>query len=136
MTWIVVSLVLLGAFVAYLSLMATVGLIRTRTLTVGQKIIQGAIAWLLPIIGARLVVHFLSEQDIAAIPERWAPNDTVNHFLLSALGVPAREMTRFAGRMIQHEIYESVAEHFSSSSGKTEAGSAGNSSGEAGGSGD
>jgi len=136
MTWIIVFLVLLGVFVAYLSLMATIGLLRTKTLTVGQKLIQGAIAWFLPIIGARLVVHFLSEQDIEAIPQRWAPNDTVNFYLLTALGVPAREMTRFVSHVIQHEIYESIAEHFTSSSSESGAGNASSSSGEAGGSGD
>ena len=136
MTWITIFLVVLGALVVYLSLMATVGVLRTDALTIGQKAAQAAIAWLIPIIGARLVVHLLSEQDIEAIPRRWAPNDTVNYYVLTALGVPAREMTRFAGRVIQNEIYETIAEHLPGSSGDHSPGNTVSSGGDSGGSGD
>ena len=109
MAWVNIIIVVLGAFVIYLSLMATVAILRSDMLTTGQKVAQTAIAWLIPILGARLVIHLLSEQDIEAIPQRWVPNDVINYYVLSALGVPAREMTRFAAHVIENEIYETVA---------------------------
>lgn len=136
MAWIVMFLVLLGAVVGYLSLMATVGILRTDTLTKPQKLAQISIAWLIPIVGARLVVHLLSEQDIEAIPQRWMPNDTMNYYVLSSLGVPAQAMTRFASRVIQNEIYETIAERVSSASSEPASGGTSSSGGDAGGSGD
>jgi uncharacterized membrane protein YgcG len=121
---IVTGLLILGAFVVYLNVMTTVALFRTSNLSVPQKIGQLAVTWLVPIIGARLVVYLLVEHDLAAIPARWAPNDTVNYYVLSALGVPARYLTNIAETAIEQEIYESVSSHFSSgeSSGGSDSG--------------
>ena len=119
--WIVTGLLILGAFVLYLNVMTTVALFRTRNLSVPQKIAQLVVAWLVPIIGARLVVYLLVEHDLAALPARWAPNDTINHYVLTALGVPARYLTNMAETAIEQGIYESVSSHFSS--GESSAGS-------------
>jgi len=75
---------------------------------------QLLIAWLVPIVGARLVMYLLVEHDLEAIPRRLIPNDTVNHYLFTALGVPARHLTRIAKTAIQHEVYDAVSSHFSS----------------------
>ena len=54
-------LLAVGAFVALIVIMAnamaTVALIRTSGLTRFQKIAQGVIVWMLPIVGAFLVLH-------------------------------------------------------------------------------
>jgi hypothetical protein len=58
---VIYVLLAVGAFVALIVIMAnamaTVALIRTSGLTRFQKIAQGVIVWMLPIVGAFLVLH-------------------------------------------------------------------------------
>jgi len=111
--WIVVGLGVLGAFVLYLTLMSTVALYRATTLTKAQKLAQLAIAWFIPILGARLVLHFLVQQDVEAIPDQLFPNETIDHYMRVALGIPARETLKLMKSVVEQQIYETVASHFS-----------------------
>ena len=71
------ALIALGALVAFVvvaaNLMATVALIRTAELTQFQKVAQGIIVWVLPFVGAFLVLHLIGQSDREAIPE-WIPD--------------------------------------------------------------
>jgi hypothetical protein len=60
---------------------APIALYRTKNLKPAQKLAQLFVAWFIPIISARLALHLLAEQehDIAAIPQKWAPNETINY---------------------------------------------------------
>ena len=111
--WIVLGLGVIAVIVLYLNVTTTIAVSRSSNLSGIQKLGQIAVAWLIPILGARLVTHFLVEHDIASIPTRLVSNDTVNHYLLTALGVPARHLTSVAKAAIQQEIYEAVSNQLS-----------------------
>jgi len=98
---IVVTLIaLLIAFVVAGNLYATTFVLRSRTTSQMQKFGQIAIIWLLPIIGSRLIIYLLSEQELQSAPRKLLRSPTANYWALSILGAPARELTGFAIRSI------------------------------------
>ena len=40
------------------------------------------IVWLVPIVGALVVLHLLVESDPDLVRQRWIPNDTINTYVL------------------------------------------------------
>jgi len=95
----------------WLSLIATIALIRTDDLVQFQKIIQGIVVVIIPYIGAVFVLRFLKESDEESIPKRWIPNDTINQYVRELLEIEARKINRAVG----NEILESFSEGYSSS---------------------
>lgn len=59
------------AFIVYLNILASVSIARTLTLSGTQKAGQLAFSWLIPILGAKFVLHLLSESDPDSV--RWIP---------------------------------------------------------------
>ena len=61
----------IAAFIVYLNILASVSLFKSTDLTAFQKISQFIFAWLIPIIGSKLVLNMLSEAE----PEstEWVP---------------------------------------------------------------
>ncbi|MEJ2440504.1 MAG: hypothetical protein P8Z72_12700 [Gammaproteobacteria bacterium] len=59
---------LLALFILYLNVAATIWLVRTDDLNHFQKLGQGMTVWLLPYLGARLVLSLLRETDPASLP--------------------------------------------------------------------
>lgn len=116
MVWIYTLLGVLGVIGLWLAVVATIALHRTEDLDRAQKIGQGIIVWLVPIIGALFVLHLLQNHDQDAIPEKWVPNDTINHYVRDLLGFEARATNRFAKGTIEHEVVETVIETFRESS--------------------
>src|ERR1700720_3551618 len=98
------ALIAIGAFVALIvvvaNLMAIVALIRTSGLTRFQKIAQGVIVWMLPFIGAFLVLHLIGQSDRAAIPE-WMPNPSINRYVFELLGIEGKVAERAAEQVVE-----------------------------------
>jgi len=112
--WIVVLVAALGSFALLLNVLACVALVRAADMPRRQKIAQCIFAWVVPIIGAHLVVHFLSESEPQAIPERWIPNDIINGMLDSALGVTVRQVAHYSESVLEKEVLDVVSGHFTS----------------------
>jgi hypothetical protein len=114
------ALVAVGAFVALVvvvaNLMATVALIRTSGLTRFQKVAQGVIVWMLPFLGAFLVLHLIGQSDRAAIPE-WIPDPAINRYVFELLGIEGKVAERAAEHVVEQAIIDSISEHMSHSSG-------------------
>jgi len=98
---------------ASLDVVATACLVRTAQLTRFQKVSQGVIVWLVPIIGALVVLHLLVEGDPDVVRQRWIPNDTINAYLLQVLGLEARALERVAGQEIEQFAVDAVTGHSS-----------------------
>jgi tellurite resistance protein TehA-like permease len=130
-TWIVVVLSALALFVVLLDVTATIALVRSQDLSRLRKVAQLAVVWLVPIIGAHLVVRFLYESEPRAIPDRWVPNDAINVVLLGALGVTVREVVNLAESAVEQQVIHAVSGHFSSGEGTAvnDLGSAGHNGG-------
>jgi hypothetical protein len=109
-------LIAVGAFVSLAvilaNLMATIALARTCALTRFQKVAQGVLVWLLPFIGAFLVLHLIGQTDKDAIPE-WIPNPEINRYVLEMLGVEGKVAERAAEHVVQTAIIDSISEHMS-----------------------
>ena len=122
------ALVAVGAFVALIvvvaNLMATVALIRTSGLTRFQKIAQGVIVWMLPLVGAFLVLHLIGQSDRAVIPQ-WMPNPAINEYVFQLLGIEGKIEMRAAEHVVEQAIIDSISEHMSHSGGGESAGSDG-----------
>lgn len=116
---IVVLLVIAG-----LDVVATICLLRTEQLSRFQKLAQGAFVWLLPVIGALLVLRLLAESDPDLVRQRWIPNNTVNSYVLQALGVEARVVDRAVGQEIEQFATDALTGHsgYSDSGGGIDAG--------------
>ncbi len=98
-----------------LNVVATASLVRTTQLTAIQKIIQSAVVWLIPLLGARLVLHLLDESDPDVVRHRWIPNDTINAYVFQALNIEAQAIDRAVEQEIEQTIYDSASEHVSHS---------------------
>jgi hypothetical protein len=105
-----------------INLMATVSLYRTRQLSRGQKIAQGAFVWCLPFVGASLVMHLLADGDPDVVHQRLIPNDTVNAYVLQLLGVEARASLDATQSAIEHTIVDALSSHHGSDGGTHSAG--------------
>jgi hypothetical protein len=108
-------LVAVGAFVALVvvaNLMATVALVRTSGLTRFQKVAQGVIVWMLPFLGAFLVLHLIGQSDRAAIPE-WIPDPAINRYVFELLGIEGKVAERAAEHVVEQAIIDSISEHMS-----------------------
>jgi hypothetical protein len=106
--------------------MATVALIRTSSLTRFQKIAQAVIVWVLPIVGAFLVLHLIGQIDRAVVPQ-WLPNPAINAYVFQLLGIEGKVAERAAEHVVEQTIIASISEHMSHDS------SAGDSAGSDGG---
>jgi hypothetical protein len=113
------ALIAVGGFVALivvvLNLMATVSLIRTSSLTRIQKIAQAIIVWMVPFVGALLVLHLIGQSDRAAIPE-WIPDPAINQYVFQLLGIEGKVAERAAEQAVEQTIIHSISEHMSHSS--------------------
>ena len=115
----VVALIVVSA-----NLMATVALIRTSGLTRFQKVAQGAIVWMLPFVGAFVVLHLIGQSDRASIPE-WIPDPAINRYVFELLGIEGKVVQRAAEQAVEQAIIHSISEHMSHSGGGESAGSDG-----------
>jgi hypothetical protein len=61
------------AWLLWLNLMATYAVTFDGALTTFQKAVQLLIVWIVPFIGASLILHFALEHSPTAIPRRWLP---------------------------------------------------------------
>jgi hypothetical protein len=122
------ALIAVGGFVALivvvLNLMATVSLIRTSSLTRFQKIAQAIVVWMVPFVGALLVLHLIGQSDRAAIPE-WIPDPAINQYVFQLLGIEGNVAERAAEQAVEQTIIHSISEHMSHSSGGDSSGSDG-----------
>jgi hypothetical protein len=122
------AFVAVGAFVVLIvvvaNLLATVALIRTSGLTRFQKVAQGVIVWVLPFIGAFLVLHLIGQSDQASIPS-WIPNPAINQYVFQLLGIEGKIEMRAAEHVVEQAIIDSITGHMSDSSGGDSAGSDG-----------
>ena len=116
--------VFVGLVVLLLNLMATVSLIRTSALTRFQKIAQAIIVWLLPFIGAWLVLHLIGQSDQAAIPQ-WIPDPAINRYVFELLGIEGKVAERAAEHVVEQTIIHSISDHMSHHGGGGEAGADG-----------
>jgi hypothetical protein len=116
---VIYALVAVGAFVALIvlaaNLMATVALIRTGALTRFQKVAQCVIVWMLPFVGAFLVLHLIGQSDRDAIPE-WLPDPAINRYVFELLGIEGKVAERAAEHVVETAIINSISEHMSHSS--------------------
>ena len=101
---------LLALVVFSASLVATVSLIRTEQLTRFQKIAQTVIVWVVPIVGAWLVVYLVSQSDRRVVP-RWIPNDTINDYVYQLLGFEGKIALRAAEQELEHAVLDSLSGH-------------------------
>jgi hypothetical protein len=112
------ALIAVGGFVVLivvvLNLMATVSLIRTNGLTRFQKVAQGVIVWMLPFVGAFLVLHLIGQSDRAAIPE-WIPDPAINRYVFDLLGIEGKVAERAAEHVVEQAIIDSISGHISHS---------------------
>ena len=129
-------LIAVGAFLTLMvvlaNLMATMALIRTDSLTRFQKIAQAIIVWMLPFIGAFLLLHLIGQSDRAAIPE-WIPNTAINDYVFQLLGIEGKVAERAAEHVVEQAIIDSISQHMSHSSAGDFAASDGGHGGEGGG---
>jgi hypothetical protein len=107
---LVIALVATG-----LNVVASICLVRTEQLTRFQKIAQGVVVWLVPIVGALVVLHLLVESDPNMVRHRWIPNDTINAQLLQVLGLEARVIDRVAAQEIENFAVDIFTGHASGS---------------------
>jgi hypothetical protein len=111
--------------VVVVNLMASVALVRTSGLTRFQKVAQGVIVWLLPFVGAFLVLHLIGQSDRAAIPQ-WIPDPAINRYVFELLGIEGKAAERAAEHVVEQTIIDSISEHMGHhSSGGESAGSDG-----------
>jgi hypothetical protein len=112
------ALIAVGGFVVLivvvLNLMATVSLIRANGLTRFQKGAQGVIVWMLPFVGAFLVLHLIGQSDRAAIPE-WIPDPAINRYVFDLLGIEGKVAERAAEHVVEQAIIDSISGHISHS---------------------
>lgn len=105
------ALIAVGGFVVLivvvLNLMATISLIRTNGLTRFQKIAQGVVVWMLPFVGAFLVLHLIGQSDRAAIPE-WIPDPAINRYVFDLLGIERKVAERAAEHVVEQAIIDSI----------------------------
>lgn len=105
------AMITIALLVASLDLVATGCLVRTTQLTRFQKVAQGVIVWLAPIIGALVVLRLLVESDPDVVRQRWIPNDTINACLLEVLGLEARAFDRLAAQEIENVALDTFTAH-------------------------
>jgi hypothetical protein len=119
------ALVAVGAFVALVvvvaNLMATVALIRTSGLTRFQKVAQAVIVWVLPFLGAFLVLHLIGQSDREAIPQ-WIPDPAINRYVFELLGIEGKVAERAAEHVVEQTIIHTISEHMSHHSSGGESG--------------
>jgi len=101
-----------GLVLVAVNLMATVALVRTNGLTRFQKVAQGVIVWVLPFLGAFLVLHLIGQSDRAAIPE-WIPDPAINRYVFDLLGIEGKVAERAAEHVVEQAIIHSISEHIS-----------------------
>ena len=77
-------IVIAGLAVCYLNVLASIALKRSEALNRSQKLWQLAIIWLVPMFGALLVLHLLSESEKEAIPNKWIPQALHNYIYPNA----------------------------------------------------
>ena len=70
---LIVIAVLAAAILLWLNALATLAVKYDHTLDKTQKIAQSFIVWLVPFIGAGLILHLVSEHYPQAIPRNWIP---------------------------------------------------------------
>jgi hypothetical protein len=116
--------VVVGLIVVVANLMATVALIRTSGLTRFQKVAQGVIVWMLPLVGAFLVLHLIGQSDRAAIPQ-WTPDPAINRYVFELLGIEGKVAERAAEHVVEQAIIDSISEHISHSGGGDSSGADG-----------
>jgi hypothetical protein len=125
MTYALVAIAGVAALIVVIAnLMATVALIRTSGLTRFQKVAQGVIVWMLPFVGAFLVLHLIGQSDRASIPE-WIPDPAINRYVFELLGIEGKVVQRAAEQVVEQAIIHAISEHMSHSGGGESAGSDG-----------
>jgi carbon starvation protein CstA len=103
---------LVGLFVIAANLLATVALVRTTSLTRFQKVAQGVIVWVLPLLGAFLVLHLIGQSDRVAI-EEWIPDTAINRYVFELLGIEGKVAERAAEQVVEQAIIHTISEHMS-----------------------
>ena len=99
------------ALVAILSdVLALWVLIRTSQLTRFQRLAQGVIVLLLPILGAWLVLHLLGQGEPELV-RGWVPNDTMNYYVSQILGIESKLAMRAAEHEMEHSLIDSFSGH-------------------------
>jgi hypothetical protein len=103
---------MVGLIVVLANLLATAALIWTSSLTRFQKVAQGIIVWVLPLLGAWLVLHLLGQSDRAAI-EEWLPDTAINRYVFELLGIEGKVLERAAEQVVEQTIIHAISEHMS-----------------------
>ena len=114
-------MVAIALVAASLDVVATACLVRTEQLSRFQKVAQAVIVWLVPIVGALVVLHLLVESDPDLVRQRWIPNDTINTYVLQVLGLEARAFDR----LVEQEIRDLAIDAFASHATHSDQGAAG-----------
>ncbi|MET1084716.1 MAG: hypothetical protein ABWY12_16970 [Burkholderiales bacterium] len=64
-----------------------------------------------------------------AIPGEFFANETIDHYMRAALGIPARETLKLMKAVVEQQIYETVADHFSKDGSASSSGDGGGNGG-------
>ena len=70
---ITASVIIVAAYIIYLNILATIVVKYSHELTRFQRTSQFIVVWLLPILGAGLVLHFLFRIQPDTLPKSWIP---------------------------------------------------------------
>ena len=108
-------MIVVALVAASLDVVATVCLVRTTQLTRFQKVAQGLIVWLVPVIGALVALHLLVESDPDVVRRRWLANDKINAYLLQVLRLEARTADREAAQEVEQFAVDAFSGHTSHS---------------------
>jgi hypothetical protein len=112
MNWTLLFLVTVAVVALLVNTRATYVLMTGDSATRAQKIVQTCIVWLLPILGALLM---LALHDRRIVPPSGAPlsADEINPLVNQALQPIAKTANRAAERVIQEEVLDAVTEQVS-----------------------
>jgi hypothetical protein len=110
-TWILVLLSAMACMVTFINTMTSIAVMKATDQTSLQRTGQLLATWLVPVVGAMLVLHLIAEFDRPAIPDRWLPNQTINGLLLAALQIPARHVVALPKHLLQQAAVNAAADH-------------------------
>jgi hypothetical protein len=102
-----------SAAIALTNAWVSARVIRAAHLSRGQVIAQVAVVWLLPIVGALLVMHFLQENAPTKRQEPWSSPEKINSQLEQVLRPMATGATKAARQQIEQDVVEHFSEHSS-----------------------
>ncbi|PCJ16152.1 MAG: hypothetical protein COB04_11420 [Gammaproteobacteria bacterium] len=94
--------VFVGIIIVYWNIVASIALVKTDELEKFQKVVQGALVWLVPILGSFVVIRLISEYDLDAFRSKFIPE-----IFQGWIGRAHRSQERADSRE------ESLNEHFS-----------------------